>query len=196
MWAYIQQNPYEFWGFVTSLICVWLNARENVWGWGWAILSAGLSAKLFYDQRLFGDMYLQFFFIGSAFYGIYSWLHGGKQNTTLPIAHITWQASLILGFVSVLTCFLLIQILASIKGDAVYLDSITTTLSLLGQYMLARKYIENWAIWIIANVLYVGLYFQKDMWLYGILYAIFIALALYGWWSWLDKKQDFKQKPA
>ncbi|TAE18018.1 MAG: nicotinamide riboside transporter PnuC [Bacteroidetes bacterium] len=184
MLEYIRQNPYEFWGFVTSLICVWLNARENVWGWGWAIVSSILSAKLFYDQRLFGDMYLQFFFAISALYGIYSWLYGGKDKSELWIQKMPFNTTLYLLFLGIIGWALLVRLLLHIKGDAVYLDALVTTLSILGQYMMARKYIEHWFVWIVANVLYVGLFAYKALWLYTFLYAIFIVLAVYGYWNW------------
>jgi nicotinamide mononucleotide transporter len=190
MLQYIQQNPYEFWGFVTSLICVWLNARENVWGWGWAVISSILSAKLFYDQRLFGDVYLQFFFAGSAVYGIYSWLYGGKNASELPIQKIQAKTALYLLLLGGISWLLLVWLLLRIKGDAVYLDALVTTLSLLGQYMMARKYIENWYIWTVANVLYVGLFAYKALWLYTFLYAIFIVLAVYGYWNWRKRVNE------
>jgi nicotinamide mononucleotide transporter len=170
MLEYIRQNPYEFWGFVTSLICVWLNARENVWGWGWAVISSILSAKLFYA--------------GSAVYGIYSWLYGGKNASELPIQKIQAKTALYLLLLGGINWLLLVWLLLRIKGDAVYLDALVTTLSLLGQYMMARKYIENWCVWTVANVLYVGLFVYKGLWLYTFLYAIFIVLAVYGYWNW------------
>ncbi len=185
MWSYIQQNPYEVGGFVTSLICVWLNARENVWGWGWAIISALLSAKLFYDLRLFGDMYLQFFFVLSAIYGVYAWLYVGKEVAKRTIAYTPPQ-TILLACVSGASIFLcLIVLLAKQKGDAIYMDALTTSISIIAQLMMARKYIENWWLWIVANILYVGLYAYKGVWLYVILYTIFIVLAVYGYKNWL-----------
>lgn len=196
MLDYILQNPYEVGGFVTSLICVWLNVRENVWGWAWAIVSALFSIKLFYDQRLFGDMYLQFFFIASAIYGIYSWLHGGRQATRLQIRFTFFFEWLVILLSAVGAFVVLVYFLKQWKGDAIYLDALTTTLSLVGQLMLARKLIENWGIWILANLLYVGLYFQKEMYLYTILYAIFMILAIYGFQHWYKLVQNANQKSS
>jgi len=189
MWAYIQQNPYEFGGFVTSLLCVWLNARENVWGWGWAIVSAVLSAKLFYDQRLFGDMYLQFFFAASAVYGIYIWRYGGTKATESAIIYTPKSEIIWIWSIGVVCFLLLIALLFQVKGDAVYVDALTTSLSIIAQVMMARKYVENWIVWIVANLLYVGLYTYKGMWLYMVLYAIFIVLAVYGYRNWQSKLQ-------
>lgn len=186
MLEYILQNPYEVGGFVTSLICVWLNIRENVWGWGWAIVSSLFSLKLFYDQRLFGDMYLQIFFIASAIYGIYSWLYGGRQASPLHIKYTNSLEWLVILGSAVASFAVLVYSLRHLKGDAVYLDALTTTLSIVGQFMLARKLIENWGIWILANVLYVGLYWQKEIYLYTILYAIFLFLAVYGFQHWYN----------
>lgn len=193
MLEYIQQNPYEVGGFVTSLICVWLNARENVWGWAWAIGSALLSAKFYYDQRLFGDMYLQFFFVGSAFYGIYNWRYGGRQATVLKISSTPFSEWVILLFGGTVCFFLLVYALAKLKGDAIYLDALTTTLSLVGQLMMARKLIENWGIWILANILYVYLFWQKGAYLYTSLYFIFIILAIYGLFRWIALSKKIAQ---
>jgi nicotinamide mononucleotide transporter len=193
MWAYILQNPYEVGGFVTSLICVWLNIHERVWGWFWAIVSAGFSAKLFYDQRLFGDMYLQVFFVGSALYGIYAWLYGGRQATQLVIKHASTKEWAIITVSMFVTFIALVYGLAHLKGDAIYIDALTTTLSIVGQLMLARKLIENWAVWILANGLYVVLYLQKGLYLYAFLYCIFIVLAIQGWLHW-QKLYNFRNE--
>ena len=184
MLQYIQQNPYEVGGFFTSLLCVWLNARENVWGWFWAIISSLLSAKLFYDQKLFGDMYLQFFFVASAFYGIYIWLYGGKEVTVRAISYLPAKEALptLLAGIGIFCFFVWLLFLQ--RGDVIYLDALTTALSIMGQWLMIKKYIENWWVWILVNILYVGMYAYKLIFLYTILYAIFIGLAIYGFLQW------------
>ena len=181
---YIAQNIYEVLGFITSLICVYYNARQKIVGWYWAIISGILSAKLFYDIKLFGDMYLQFFFIITAFYGIYEWKYCINDQKEYPIRKANLKIWCIIVIFFVIAYPLIILLLAHQKSDLIYIDGFTSCLSVLAQILMTRKYLENWLIWIFVNILYVGLYAYKGVWLYSILYLIFIFLAYYGLQSW------------
>jgi nicotinamide mononucleotide transporter len=186
-YQYFSANPIEFWGFVTSVLCVWLNTRENIWGWAFAIVAAGLYCKVFYDIRLYGDMLLQIVFAIMSAYGWYAWLYGGEQKTALIITKtptVLYQPILLvfLGGFTGIVC-----LLYSLNSDLIWIDAFLTALSLLAQWMMTRKYLENWLIWTVANVLYVGVYFYKGVYLTAFLYIIFLFLAVSGYWSWNKK---------
>jgi len=186
---WLKNNYIEVLGFITSLICVWLNIKANIWGWFWAIISSGISAIVFYKLQLFGDMNLQFFFIITAIYGWYQWRYGkkDKKDEKLTITFLPHKFILIVTLAN-LGCFLIIFFtLKQLRGDFVWMDSITTTLSISATWLAARKYIENWMVWIITNILYVGMYFEKEAYLYTILYFIFLMMAIKGFIDWRKK---------
>jgi nicotinamide mononucleotide transporter len=140
---------------------------------------------VFFDARLYGDMGLQLVFIVVSVWGWYSWLRGGVRHRPLNVTRIGsagWVAAIVgwaLGFV-LLAAFL--------KGwtdtDVPYADGFLTAGSLLGQLLLSRKKVENWHVWIVVDILYVGLYLYKGLVLTAILYAIFVAMAVAGLRAW------------
>jgi nicotinamide mononucleotide transporter len=191
--AYFFKNPIEFWGFITSVICVWLNTRENVWGWFFAIIAAALYFKFFYDIRLYGDMLLQVFFIGVSIYGWYEWMYGSAEHNRLKISHFPLHLLPNLIVVAVILNAGIIGLLYWMRSDLVLIDAFLTMMSLIAQWMMARKYLENWWVWIVADVMYVGLYAYKEAYLTSFLYFIFLGLATLGYFSWKNiYSQSFK----
>ncbi len=181
---YIYNNLYEVLGFITSVICVWLNAKENIWGWFFAIIAASMYCKVFYDINLVGDLLLQVIFIVLSVYGLYAWRYGGKAQTQLAIHRLPYYFILPLLGIFGISLVLVAQLLKWLNGDIVYVDAATTTISLIAQWMMARKYIENWLVWIFVDVIYVGVYLYKEVYLTAFLYVIFLLLATMGYLEW------------
>ncbi|GAB4130955.1 MAG: nicotinamide riboside transporter PnuC [Raineya sp.] len=189
MLHWLTHNYVELTGFITSLVCVWLNIRANIWAWFWAIVSSGVSAIFFYHLRLFGDMNLQFFFIATAVYGWYQWRFGRKstkdgESTKLQISYLPKNYYLPLSTVFLLLFGAVYITLKALKGDILFWDTLTTTLSVLATWLAARKYIENWLLWLVADVIYVVMYLYKGAQLYAILYALFLLMAYIGFRNW------------
>jgi nicotinamide mononucleotide transporter len=78
-------------------------------------------------------------------------------------------------------------------SDVAWWDALPTALSLVGQVLLGRKYIENWGVWLVVNGVSVALFAHKALWLTCLLYAVFAVLSLWGWRAW---HQSLKQAPA
>lgn len=134
-------------------------------------------------------MNLQFFFIIASLYGWYEWKFGKKDKNKQKLT-ITFLPNHLFLNVSIMSigCFgVVFFVLRQLKGDFLLIDAITTTLSVVATWLMARKYVENWILWIIADVLYVGMYFQKEAYLYTILYAIFLGMATKGFIDWRKK---------
>lgn len=187
---YFYESPYEFWGFLTSVICVWLSAKENIWGWTFAIIASAFSFKVFWDVNLPGDAFLQIFFIGASIYGIYEWKYGGKEHSTRQVSKMPFSIYLILLGVFVLSWLGVRYALSLLQGDIVEIDAATTALSLIGQWMMAKKYLETWILWIAVDSLYVGVYIYKEVYLYALLYFIFLFLATQGYIYWRRSYQQ------
>jgi nicotinamide mononucleotide transporter len=178
-------NWVELAGALISLACVWFNARQKVIGWPLAMLGAALYAVVFAHSKLYADVFLQgvFFVLGG--YGWYQWLYGGRQHTELRATNMPLKfVPLLLGFGSIATLTAGYLLTTYTDADIAYIDAFTTVVSLIAQWMLARKYIENWLVWIAINIVYVGVYAYKNLFLTSGLYAIFIILAVYGYLSW------------
>jgi len=185
MIEYIQQNWLENLGIVTSLICIYLNTQQNVWGWFWAIVSSAIYSVIFYQARLFSDMGLQGVFIILSIYGWFSWKFGSVQKTVLFVSRIPLKISVIcLLFFGVFTFVSGYLFSQYTKASLPYLDSSLTAISLIATWMTARKYLENWLLWIFADMVYVGMYFYKGLNGTAILYLLLIVLAVKGYRDW------------
>ena len=177
-------TPLELISFLLAVTTVLLNIRQKHWAWLFSIASSGTYAVVFYEARLYGDMGLQFVFIGASVWGGYQWLHGAGDHPLVVtrLKHAGWGWSIAgwtIGFV------LLSQFLDHLTDtDVPHADGFLTAGSLVGQLLLGRKKAENWLVWIVVDVLYVGLYVYKDLHLTAILYAVFVVLAWTGWRAW------------
>jgi nicotinamide mononucleotide transporter len=187
VWLYITQNYLECIAVILSIAGVWLTAKEKVISWPIAIIGCGIYTYIFYKDDLFGDASLQVFYVVISFYGWYEWLHGGKNNGELSVSAISVKVLFILALISIPASVGLGKALSLTHSNVPYWDGITTTLSIVATWMMAKKYIENWLVWILTDLLYVILYIIKDLYLTAILYFVFILLAVYGYYTW--KKQ-------
>ncbi len=178
-------DPIELAGVITGIICVWLNARENIWGWFFAIISCGLYIHIFYRAKIYGEVLLQIYYIVVSVYGWYHWKFGGQASRQLPVTLTPTRLRFVLLLIFGLGAFSFGYYLDRYTDSEVpYVDASTNAMSLIAQWMMARKYLENWLVWLVADVIYVGLFFYKDLQLTAILYLIFLGLATMGYFSW------------
>jgi nicotinamide mononucleotide transporter len=182
---YLQQNWLENLGILTSLICIYLNTQQNVWGWFWAIVSSAIYGIIFYEARLFSDMGLQGVFIFLSIYGWFSWRFGNRDEKVLSVSKIPLKIT-ILCFTFFLTFTLVSGYFLGkyTQASLPYLDSSLTSISLIATWMTARKYLENWLLWILANIAYVGMYLYKGLNGTAVLYILLIVLAMKGYRDW------------
>jgi nicotinamide mononucleotide transporter len=178
-------NLFEVIGTVSGILGVWLAARQNVWTWPVGLISVIVYTIFFFQIKLYADMGLQVFYIGASLYGWYEWLHGGKNKTELHVSTMPFRGRLL----AILTGGILTLVLGFLfqtYTDAHYpvLDSALAAYSLVGQFLLTRKKIENWILWFVVDVAYVGLYWVKGAYLTAFLYFIFLGLAIQGFVLW------------
>ncbi len=169
----------------TGFACVWLAARESLWNFPVAIVSCALYIFVYYRARLYSDCYLQGLFIVLSLYGWYEWLYGGRDKAELRVASATareWgvAASFAAAFTAGFGYYLLHHTDASLP----YLDSFTTAGSIAAQYLLTRKRLENWLLWILVDLIYVPVLWYKELYPTSVLYALYLGLAAYGYWQW------------
>lgn len=171
-------------GFVTGAACVYLVVREHLWNFPLGIANNVFFFVLFFRSKLFGDAWLQVIYLGLAVHGWYWWLHGGRDRSPRKIGNAPAKELAILAVLVVLGTAAMTLGLRKAGGAAPVLDAFTTVLSLAAQWLLNRKSIENWYVWIAADVLYIYLYLTKGLQLTAILYAVFLGLCIAGLMGW------------
>jgi len=174
--------------FALAVAMVLCNLREIHWGWPLAILSSALYALLFAKSRLYGETALQLLFIAMALWGWWQWLRGRADATdghALRIARLSprgWALSL--GATALLWPATALFLRHATDTDVPWWDGFTTALSVVGQVLLGRKLLENWLAWLVVNLVSVGLFAYKGLWLTVVLYALFAVLSVAGWRAW------------
>ena len=170
---------------IVGAISVYLSARENIWSWPTAIVNVSLSAFIFYETGLYSDMGLQVVFLILSVYGWYQWLHGGERRTKLHVSRATSRVWITVTIIGVAGWLVLGRLTSMLPGVSLpYLDSGLTSLSLVAQWMMTRKILENWILWIVADLVYVPMYVFKDLYPTAGLYAVFLGLAVLGLVQW------------
>jgi nicotinamide mononucleotide transporter len=178
-------DPYELIGFFTTILCVWLSAREIVWGFPVAIVASGFYGVVFYQAKLYSDAGLQVVYIILSFYAWYQWLYGGKNRTELPVSRVPGRLIPVLSGIGMLAAGTLGYLSHRFTDASLpYLDASTTATSLVAQWMLAKKHLENWLVWIAVDIVYIGMYFYKGLYPTAVLYFIITGLAVQGYWHW------------
>jgi nicotinamide mononucleotide transporter len=183
----------EAWAFVLSVLMVGFNLKVNPLGWPLAIISSILYGILFARSRLYGEATLQAVFIAVSFWGWWQWLRGVDKHN--PDKHLhalrvrmlsrrhRWVA---IGITLAMWPLLGLLLDHITDSDVPYFDALPTAGSLMGQWLLGRKWVENWPCWLAVNLVSMGLFAYKQLWLTVILYGVFAALSVWGWRQWRD----------
>ena len=185
-WAGSPFTWLELVAVVLSLAMVGCNLRINPLGWPLAIAASALYALLFVHSKLYGEAALQLVFITLGAWGWWQWLRGTTAaGERLPVRVLSWrQRGLALAVTAAGWPLLGWMLSRWTDSDVPYLDALPTVGSLVGQYLLARKWLDNWAVWLLVNLFSVVLFASKGLWLTVALYAVFAALSVVGWRAW------------
>ncbi len=187
-WAPFGEKPLdmtETLGFVTGALCVYLVVKEDVWNFPVGIANSAFFLVLFAGARLYADAGLQVVYIALGFQGWYLWLRGGENRTPLKVERASRKLLLGVAVFVVAATAGLTLFLQSVKDSAPFLDAFTTVLSLGAQYLLNRKAVENWLLWMTADVIYVYLYLYKELHLTAVLYFVLLCMCVAGLRGWL-----------
>ena len=149
---------------------------------------------IFYEAKLYSDLILHVVYVFMQMYGWYHWMHGGVKHSELQVSRSSPLFSILWIGVSILGTFAWGWLMANHTDASVpYPDAFTTVTSLVAQWLLARKKLESWLFWIAVDIVAIGVYFYKQLFLTAGLYSIFLVLATIGLFSW---RRSMLTKPS
>ena len=175
----------ELVGFVTGVLNVWLVTRENIWSWPIRVLNAGFYIVVFARTGLYSDTGLQVVYLLLSLYGWWHWRRGGTRHEPVVVTRTPPRTAVMLAAIAVAGGGALATITRQLPGAALpWLDAALVAVSLVAQYMMTRKLLEHWLLWIAVDVVYIGLFINRELPLTALLYAVFLLLAILGAVQW------------
>jgi len=193
----IGSRPIEITAVVCGLINVTLVVRRSIWNYPFGIIMVSLYAKIFYEHQLYSDAILQVYFFFFQFYGLYYWLRGKSENGKVvvnPLPARRFQGYLAIALVFwVLWSYAMGQLT---NASFPYWDGAIAVLSMLAQFLLARKHFQNWYLWIVVNILAIGLFTVKDLQPTAALYFVFLILSIIGLIRWRKSAINTENKSS
>ena len=184
-------SPLEVIAALFGAASVYLSARQRLASWPTAIVNVLLSAVVYYRARLYSDTGLQLVYFALSVYGWYEWKYGGAHRTELPVARTPRAHAAPLAALAAAGA-LALGVLTTRYTDVLqhnrpwvpWTDATLTAASLVAQWMMTRKLVENWLVWIAVDVVYVPLLAYKGLYAFAALYAVFLGLAVKGYLDW------------
>lgn len=190
-------SPLEIIAAALGVIAVWLTVKQNAWCWPIGLLMVLMYSWIFFEVKLYSDMLLQLVYAVLQFYGWWQWTRGGVQQQGREVSRLSLQGlllSLAIGAAGSLTLGYLMA--SHTDAAAPWLDAALTAFSLVAQVWMAQKRLECWALWLTVDVIFVGLFVSKELYLTAGLYGLFCLLALQGWRTWRRAPALVRAEPA
>jgi len=189
---YIQTNWIEIVGAILSLIYLDLSIKQKVSLWFFGIISSVFYIVIFFQTKFYADMSLQFYYVFISIYGWINWKRGklgsGEELLTTQLSkRLLLNLVIVTGLIYIVYYLILSKFTDSTIPKA---DSLVGALSVVGTWMLAKKFIENWLVWIVADALCVGLYIYKGLFPTAILFIVYTVMSVVGYWQWKKRMKE------
>jgi nicotinamide mononucleotide transporter len=180
----LEWSPLEVVAATFGVISVFLSTRQNIWSWPTAILNVALYTVVFFQGRLYGQMGLQPIYLALSVYGWHQWLRGGEHHSELHVSGASPRLLTSLAALNLVAWLALAAVLRRTDAAVPWLDALLTTTSLVAQWMMTRKILENWLLWIAVDLVYVPMFISQRLYATAVLYAAFLVLAGMGYVEW------------
>ncbi|TDS16029.1 nicotinamide mononucleotide transporter [Sphingobacterium paludis] len=181
---FLTTTPLEWLATLSGFLCVLLAARQHILNWPISIISVSIYAYIFFQNKLYGDTVLQFYFLLTAVYGWYYWSTSDTQDNR-PITGFTTRQMLATVSLTLLLAAILGGLLRFFTDtDVPFADGFCTAVSFVAQFLMTRKVLQNWLMWVLVDLLYIPLYIHKDLLLTAVLYIAFAIIAWKGYRAW------------
>jgi len=183
----------EVCGTLTGFLYLGFSIKQHFLTWPVGLLNALFYIAVFLTSKIYADMTLQFYYVAISIYGWWNWLHGKGPDHILEVTRTSRTLWVKLFAFSVLLFVIISYLLVKFTDSQVpFWDGLTTALSIVATWMLAKKKIEHWLIWILVDSLSVGLFIYKELYPTTLLFVVYTMLAIYGYSEWrkdLNKNQ-------
>jgi nicotinamide mononucleotide transporter len=190
----------EFAGTALYLCSVWLISRRSVLTWPVGMIAVALFMALFYQIRLYSDTLEQVYYLGASVYGWWYWSRSEPGTRTIAEVDFSGARSAAAWLIATLMLSAGLGVVMSrvhewapwLFPEAAsypYLDALTTVMSLVAMWLMARKHIESWIYWIVVDAVGIWLYFVKDVKFVSLLYVILLVLAIGGLADWMRARR-------
>ncbi|MCL3780247.1 nicotinamide riboside transporter PnuC [Prolixibacteraceae bacterium JC049] len=189
---WIINNYIELFGAITGLAFLYFEIKEKIWLWPLGILTSLFYIYIFFVAKFYADMGLQFYYLFIGIYGWYTWSKGTEDKPELPVVRINQKQIGLLALIGFALFFVLSFVLSNYTDSPLpYWDAFTTSLSIIATWMLTRKILEQWLVWIVVNFISLGLYIYKDLYATSVLFLAYGVLSFVGYYKW---KKNVKVK--
>lgn len=188
--TWLWENNIELTGALLGLLYIFFSIRQHILTWPTGLFTSLLYIAVFYKSGFYADMGLQVYYAAISIYGWYYWLRGGSSqketsDEKAPVIRMPGKTFVIATAATVLIYIIILFILINYTDSTVpYMDSLTTALSITATWMLAKKMIEHWIIWIFVDIVSAGLYIYKELWPTVILFVVYTVMAVVGYIEW------------
>jgi nicotinamide mononucleotide transporter len=194
---WLSDNWIEVCGAATGLVYLWFSIKQHFLTWPLGLATSLFYIYIFFVSKFYADMALQVYYVVISIYGWWAWLHGGQSGGGLTVStthRSLWLMSMLaFGVTFVVISWILIRFTDSVIP---YWDAFTTALSIIATWMLARKKIEHWILWIIVDFVSLILYLWKGLYPTSLLFMVYTVMAFVGYFSWKNELNDKKWIPA
>jgi len=175
----------ELFAAALGVIAVWLTVKQNPWCWPIGLVMVLLYSWIFFTVKLYSDMLLQVIYAGLQLYGWWQWTRPGQTLQGRAVSRLGGRAVAISLAIGAFGSLLLGAAMAHWTDAAQpWLDAALTGFSLVAQVWMAQKRVQCWALWIALDVIFVGLFVYKELYLTAALYGLFAIIAVQGWREW------------
>ncbi len=176
-------------GALLGLLYFYFAVKESLWTWVTGMVMPVIYVIVLYQKGIYADAAMELYYFLAGAYGLIVWrFYGKKTKKELAISHAPRRTVLPSILVTLLLWVGIFLVLKNFTDSRVpIIDSFTTALSIVALWMLSRKYVEQWIVWLVVDAISAGLYISKGIPFRAILYATYTVLAIYGYRSWLRK---------
>lgn len=175
----------EITGVALGLLYLWLELRASTLLWPVGIVMPAIYVFVYYESGFYADAGISVYYVVASVYGWTMWLRRGNGGKRLSITHTPLRAVIPLFAVFAALFAVIAAVLINFTDSTVPIgDSFTTALSVVGLWMLARKYVEQWLVWVVVDVVSAGLYIYKGLYPTAVLYSVYTIVAVYGYFKW------------
>ncbi len=191
---WLSGNYIELLGAILGIAYIFFSIKQSILTWPIGLATSALYVVVFFVSKLYADMGLQMYYVAISIYGWYEWLRGSQttHSDLVEVCHISRKLASILSVVSLLLFLLIWYILKEFTDSPVPIaDALATALSIVATWMLARKVLEHWLVWIFVDAFSAGLFAYKQLYPTVILFVVYTVMAYIGYREW---KRDLSSK--